>query len=166
MSSFCHSSSTSSLTFFINKPKNLRMSWWWSGAIGAAKKKIDENELPTKYESVGLVLGVTGIVGNSLAEILPLSDTPGCPWKVYGVARRPRPTWNTDYPIEYIQCNITNKDETLLKLSSLTDITHIFYFYVTWAPCPTKAENCEVNSKMLKNVLQAVIPNAPNFQHI
>ncbi|PIA50585.1 hypothetical protein AQUCO_01200050v1 [Aquilegia coerulea] len=141
------------------------MSWTWSGAIGSAKiNKPEEDEVPTKYQSVGLVIGVTGITGNSLAEILPLSNTPGGPWKVYGVARRPQPAWNTDYPILYIQCDITNKDETLLKLSSLTDITHIFY--VSWAPCPTEAENCEVNSKMLRNVLQAVIPNAPNLQHI
>ena len=26
----------------------------------------------------------------------------GGPWKVYGVARRPHPNWNKDYPIEYI----------------------------------------------------------------
>ncbi|KAF5179698.1 Delta-4,5-steroid 5-beta-reductase [Thalictrum thalictroides] len=142
------------------------MSRWWSGpgAIGTAKKKIDEDKVPTKYQSVGLVLGVTGIVGNSLAEILPLSDTPGGPWKVYGIARRPQPAWNADHPIEYIQCDITNKIETLSKLSPLTDVTHIFY--VTWTSCSTEAQNCEVNGRMFRNVLQAVIPNAPNLQHI
>ncbi|KAF9619637.1 hypothetical protein IFM89_007958 [Coptis chinensis] len=140
------------------------MSWWWAGAIGAAKKKFDEDEGPIKYQSVGLVIGVTGIVGNSLAEILPLSDTPGGPWKVYGVARRPRPEWNTDHPIEYIQCDISNWDETSLKLSQLTDVTHIFY--VTWASRTTEEENVQVNAPMFRNVLQAVIPNAPNLQHI
>ncbi|KAI3932477.1 hypothetical protein MKW92_022293 [Papaver armeniacum] len=140
------------------------MSWWWAGAIGAAKKKLEEDEPPTKYASVGLIIGVTGIVGNSLAEILPLSDTPGGPWKVYGVARRPRPSWNSDHPIEYIQCDVSNPEETLDKFSSLTDVTHVFY--VTWASKKTEAENIVANSAMFRNVLRAVIPNCPNLQHI
>ncbi|KAF4367213.1 hypothetical protein G4B88_026720 [Cannabis sativa] len=140
------------------------MSWWWAGAIGAAKKKFEEDEPPRSYQSVGLVIGVTGIVGNSLAEILPLSDTPGGPWKVYGVGRRPRPNWNSDHPIEYIQCDVSDPEDTNTKLSGLTDVTHIFY--VTWAKRATEVENCEVNGAMLSNVLQVLIPNAPNLSHI
>lgn len=140
------------------------MSWWWAGAIGAAKKKFDEDEQPRSYQSVGLVIGVTGIVGNSLAEILPLSDTPGGPWKVYGVARRPRPNWNADHPVEYIQCDISDAEDTQAKLSPLTDVTHIFY--ATWTNRPTEAENCEANGAMFRNVLRAVIPNAPNLNHV
>lgn len=140
------------------------MSWWWAGAIGAAKKKFEDDEPPRSFQSVGLVIGVTGIVGNSLAEILPLADTPGGPWKVYGVARRPRPSWNVDHPIEYIQCDISDPNDTQSKLSALTDVTHIFY--VSWTRRPTEAENCEVNGAMLRNVLQAVIPNAPNLRHV
>ncbi|KAL7262291.1 hypothetical protein ACSBR1_000635 [Camellia fascicularis] len=140
------------------------MSWWWAGAIGAARKKIEEDERPKTFQSVGLVLGVTGIVGNSLAEILPLSDTPGGPWKVYGVARRPRPSWNADHPVKYIQCDISNADDTVAKLSPLTDVTHIFY--VTWTNKSTELENCKANGSMLRNVLKVVIPNAPNLRHI
>lgn len=140
------------------------MSWWWAGAIGAAKKKLDESDLPKSYESVALIIGVTGIVGNSLAEILPLSDTPGGPWKVYGVARRPQPAWNSDHPIEYIQCDVSDETETLSKLSPLTDITHIFW--VTWANRPTESECCAVNGAMLRHVISAVVPNAPNLRHI
>jgi len=140
------------------------MSWWWAGAIGAARKKVDEDEGPRSFQSVGLVIGVTGIVGNSLAEILPLSDTPGGPWKVYGVARRPRPNWNADHPVEYIQCDISDPDDTQTKLSQLTDVTHIFY--VTWANQSNEAKNCETNGAMFLNVLRAVIPHAPNLKHI
>lgn len=140
------------------------MSWWWAGAIGAAKKKFEEDDAPRSFQSVGLVLGVTGIVGNSLAEILPLSDTPGGPWKVYGVARRPRPSWNADHPVEYVQCDLSDEAETQSKLSQLTDVTHIFY--VTWTNRSSEAENCEINGLMLRNVLKAVIPNAPNLRHI
>ncbi|KAL5542470.1 hypothetical protein UlMin_010180 [Ulmus minor] len=140
------------------------MSWWWAGAIGAAKKKFEESEPPRIYQSVGLIIGVTGIVGNSLAEILPLSDTPGGPWKVYGVARRPRPNWQADHSIEYIQCDISDSEETNTKLSKLTDVTHIFY--VSWANHVTEAKNCEVNGAIFRNVLRAMIPNAPNLTHI
>nr|BAH47641.1 progesterone 5beta reductase-B [Nicotiana tabacum] len=140
------------------------MSWWWAGAIGAAKKKFEEDDAPPKYQSVALIIGVTGIVGNSLAEILPLADTPGGPWKVYGVARRPRPSWNADHPIDYIQCDISNPEDTQSKLSLLTDVTHVFY--VTWASRSTEVENCEINGKMFQNVLSVIIPNCPNLRHI
>ncbi|KAL5561342.1 hypothetical protein UlMin_031089 [Ulmus minor] len=141
------------------------MSWWWAGAIGAVnKKKLDYDDEPPKYQSVALIVGVTGIVGNSLAEILPLSDTPGGPWKVYGVARRSRPSWNADHPIHYIQCDVSDPDQTREELSKLTDVTHIFY--VTWTSKSSEEENCEVNGKMFRNVLDAVIPNAPKLQHI
>lgn len=128
------------------------------------QKKLDDDDAPKGFQSVALVIGITGIVGNSLAEILPLSDTPGGPWKVYGVARRPRPSWNADHPVEYIQCDISNTEETLTKLSPLTDVTHIFWN--TWANGGAEAVCCEINGTMLKNVLAAVIPNAPNLRHI
>ncbi|KAK0577294.1 hypothetical protein LWI29_030889 [Acer saccharum] len=140
------------------------MSWWWAGAIGAARKKFEDDEQPLSYQSVGLIIGVTGIVGNSLAEILPLSDTPGGPWKLYGVARRPKPDWNSDHLVEYIQCDVSDPNQTQSKLSVLTDVTDIFY--VTWANRSTEDENCEINGAMLRNVLRAVIPNAPNLRHI
>lgn len=144
------------------------MSWWWAGAIGAAKKKLDDSDDVTatskNYQSVALIVGVTGIVGNSLAEILPLSDTPGGPWKVYGLARRPRPNWNADNPIEYIQCDISDQNDAVSKLSPLTDVTHIFY--VCWTKRDSEAENCEINSKMFRNVLNSILPKAPNLKHV
>ncbi|EPS65468.1 progesterone 5-beta-reductase [Genlisea aurea] len=140
------------------------MSWWWAGAIGAAKKKLDEDDAPPKHQSVALIIGVTGIVGNSLAEILPLSDTPGGPWKVYGVARRPRPPWNEDNPITYIQCDVSDPEDTQAKLSPLSDVTHLFY--ATWANKSTEAENCEINSRMFQNVLDCIIPSSPSLKHI
>ncbi|KAI4334811.1 hypothetical protein L6164_013519 [Bauhinia variegata] len=102
------------------------MNWWWVRSVGAAKEKFKEDETPQSFNSVGLIVGVTGIVGNSLAEILPSAETPGGPWKVYGVARRPQPNWNANHPIEYIQCDICNPIDAKSKLSQLTDVTHIF----------------------------------------
>ncbi|XP_047268595.1 (S)-8-oxocitronellyl enol synthase CYC2-like [Capsicum annuum] len=94
----CHFCSTLEQTIFFCISN---MSWWRVGAIGTAKKKFEEDDAPSKYESVALIIGVTGIMGNSLAEILPLANIPGGPWKVYGVARQSRPSWNADHPIEY-----------------------------------------------------------------
>ncbi|KAL8141104.1 hypothetical protein V2J09_007125 [Rumex salicifolius] len=125
----------------------------------------DDAEASRTYESVALIIGVTGIVGNSLAEILPLGDTPGGPWKVYGAARRPRPSWNAeDNQIEYVQCDVSDENDAVAKLSPLDDVTHVFY--VTWANKETELANCEANGKMISNVLNAVIPNAPNLRHI
>uniref|UniRef100_A0A5B6ZSI0 Iridoid synthase n=1 Tax=Davidia involucrata TaxID=16924 RepID=A0A5B6ZSI0_DAVIN len=66
--------------------------------------------------------------------------------------------------MEYVQCDISDADDTLAKLSPLTDVTHIFY--VTWTSRPTELENCEANGTMLRNVLGAVIANAPNLRHV
>ncbi|KAL2456180.1 Delta(4)-3-oxosteroid 5-beta-reductase [Abeliophyllum distichum] len=126
--------------------------------------KFEENEVQPEYQNVALIIGVTGIVGNSLAEILPLPNTPGGPWKVYGVARRPRPSWNADHPVQYIQCDVLDTEDTRSKLSTLSDVTHLFY--VTWASKSTEIENCQVNGEMFKNVLHTIIPNCPNLKHI
>ncbi|XP_020101838.1 3-oxo-Delta(4,5)-steroid 5-beta-reductase [Ananas comosus] len=150
------------------------MSWWWAGAIGAAKKKLDENAeaaaaaVPTRYESVGLVVGATGIVGTSLLEILPLSDTPGGPWKVYAVSRNPRPSWSPpicDGPsVEHVQCDLSDPDDAAAKLSPLADVTHVFY--VAWTSRPSEDENRAANTAMLRNALSVLVPAAPNLQHV
>jgi hypothetical protein len=72
------------------------MSWWWAGAIGAVKKRQDENAAAAEptLQSVALVVGSTGIIGTSLLDILPLQDTPGGPWKVYALSRRPLLPWS------------------------------------------------------------------------
>ncbi|KAL9386021.1 hypothetical protein Peur_023031 [Populus x canadensis] len=137
------------------------MSWWWAGDLSAAWKKP---AVQGGQGSVALIVGVTGIVGNSLAEILPRSDTPGGPWKVYGVARRPRPNWHENCPVEYIQCDISDSALAKSKLSHLTDVTHIFY--VTWASRSNEAENCKINGLMFRNLLQAVVPIATNLRHV
>ncbi|KAI8550030.1 hypothetical protein RHMOL_Rhmol06G0072600 [Rhododendron molle] len=136
------------------------MSWWLDRSVGMAKKEYEQEESPKSYKSVALVVGVTGIAGNSLAQVLPLSGTPGGPWKVYGVARRPRPAWTANHPLRYIQCDISNEEDAITKLSPLADVTHIFY--VSWMG----SEDCDVNGTMFHNVLKSVIPYAPNLRHI
>lgn len=113
---------------------------------------------------MALVVGVTGIVGLSLAEILPLPDTPGGPWKVYGVSRRPpRPSLHPA-GVVHVQCDAADAADAAAKLAPLTDVTHIFY--ACWAARPTEAQNIEVNGPMLRNVLRAVVPNAVGLRHV
>ncbi|CAI9115926.1 OLC1v1016943C3 [Oldenlandia corymbosa var. corymbosa] len=145
------------------------MSWWWKRSVGDHGQNLakisEENGVVAEaadqnYKSVALIVGVTGIVGSSLAQVLTLPDTPNGPWKVYGVARRPRPSWFAKTPLQYIQLDVSNTQETISKLSLLTDITHVFY--VSWIG----SEDCELNAVMFKNILDSVIPNSPNLQHI
>ncbi|KNA09809.1 hypothetical protein SOVF_150210 [Spinacia oleracea] len=141
------------------------MSWWWLGAIGSSLHKIESGDIPSKYHNVALVVGVTGISGNSLADILQLSTIPGGRWKVYGVGRRRQPEWQFHHNhVQYIQCNMVDPEDCQAKLSHLSDVTHIFY--VGWVTKPTEQESSDENGKMLRNVLNAVIPNAPNLKHI
>lgn len=78
------------------------------------------------FKSVASAIGISSLVGNSLAQILPLPVTPGGPWKVYGIGSCPLPPWINDCQIEYIQCDTTNAAEMQAKLSHLTDMTNIF----------------------------------------
>ncbi|WOK98430.1 hypothetical protein Cni_G07142 [Canna indica] len=152
------------------------MSWWWAGAIGAARKKLDDDSAASsgKFESVALVIGATGIVGSSLVNILPLSDTPGGPWKIYAVSRRsPKPALLPPaaddasagpLPVQYIHCDVLDPDDAFAKLSLLADVTHLFY--VAWSNRIVEAENRAVNSAMLHNVLAAVVPSAAGLRHV
>ncbi|KAH9310596.1 hypothetical protein KI387_025631, partial [Taxus chinensis] len=128
------------------------------------QQNVESSEVKSKKQRVALVIGVTGIVGNSLAEILPLSDTPSGPWKVYGVARRPKPEGSSNTPVNFIQCDVLNREETLEKISALKDVTTLFW--VCWVSRETEEQNCEDNGRMFSNVLDALLPNAKNFEHI
>ncbi|KAG0604448.1 hypothetical protein M758_10G173000 [Ceratodon purpureus] len=112
---------------------------------------------------VALILGVTGIVGNYLAELLTRPDAHGGPWKVYGVARRPRPEW-IPAAVEYLQADLLDREQTQAKLGALTDVTH--FFWTTWVQGKDEKENIELNSRMLQNPLDAVQSSSKNLQHI
>lgn len=123
----------------------------------------------SKKAHVGLIVGVTGMVGSRLAEILPRDDIPGGPWKVYGVARRPINPRIYHKNMQYIQCDLMDKDQTMEKISALTDVTHVFWVITVKgrAGVLEQAENSsDLNGKMLSNFLDSLIPNAPNLEHV
>ncbi|GLJ30634.1 hypothetical protein SUGI_0606580 [Cryptomeria japonica] len=156
--------SRSKLTEILDRPSCIRFILRLLFGAGRVQQNVEVSELKSDKQRVALIIGVTGIVGNSLAEILPLSDTPGGPWKVYGAARRPKPDWSPNNPVEYIQCDVLNRGETLERISTLKDVTHLFW--VCWVNRETEEQNCEDNGRMFNNVLDALLPNAENLEHI
>jgi nucleoside-diphosphate-sugar epimerase len=149
------------------------MSWWWRRAIGAAQPLPHDEQAAAPdghFRSVALVVGATGIVGSSLVGILPLPDTPGGPWKVYALSRRPLPPWASaahqpSAAVTHIQVDLTDSSSAVAEaLAPLTDITHVFY--AALSPHMIEARNRRANPAMLRNVLSVVVPNCPELAHV
>uniref|UniRef100_A0A0D9VVJ4 PRISE-like Rossmann-fold domain-containing protein n=1 Tax=Leersia perrieri TaxID=77586 RepID=A0A0D9VVJ4_9ORYZ len=146
-------------------PTNMRRSR--AGAISAARKRHDQqNATEPPFQSVALVVGCTGIVGTSLVDILPLPDTPGGPWKVYALSRRPFPPWSPppSPAVTHLHLDLADSAAVAEALAPLTDITHVFY--VAWAPHFVEDQNREANTGMLRNLLSVVVPNCPALVHV
>jgi nucleoside-diphosphate-sugar epimerase len=92
-----------------------------------------------------LVVGVTGISGGNVAQRL-LADG----WDVLGLCRRPG---ELDDKITPLRADLEDADEVTAAVHG-TAPTHVFF--TTWSRRTTEAENCEVNGRMLQNVLDAV----------
>ncbi|KAJ6683296.1 hypothetical protein OIU85_007022 [Salix viminalis] len=126
-----------------------------------------EKENSSSDESVALIVGVTGMAGFSLAEALQKPTTPGRPWKVYGVARRPLPDW---FPSSLIDCFISldalDGADTANKLSPVAhEITHVFW--VSIQVHENEEVNISMNSTMLANVLNTLKSATPSaIRHV
>jgi nucleoside-diphosphate-sugar epimerase len=92
-----------------------------------------------------LVVGVTGISGGNVAGRL-LDDG----WEVLGLCRRPQ---DLDERIMPLGADLEKADEVSDAVRG-TAPTHVFF--TTWSRRATEAENCDVNGRMLQNLLDAV----------
>jgi nucleoside-diphosphate-sugar epimerase len=92
-----------------------------------------------------LIAGVTGISGGNLARLL-LSDG----WEVAGLCRRPD---SLDERITSLVADLEDADAVSAAVRG-TAPTHIFF--TTWSRRATEKENCDVNGRMLRNLLDAV----------
>ncbi|CAN1124124.1 3-oxo-Delta(4,5)-steroid 5-beta-reductase [Linum perenne] len=115
--------------------------------------------------AVALIVGVTGMVGLSLAEALNNPSTPGGPWKVYGVARRSLPTW---FPAtllhQFISVDALDQQDTLLKLSPVaSEVTHVFW--VALVGHESEEVNISTNSAMISNVVHALSREDSGLKH-
>jgi len=101
-----------------------------------------------------LIAGVTGIVGNNLAQQL-LSNR----WQVHGLARRPSPDIDG---VNFIAADLL--DPAALR-TAIADLKPSHVFITTWLRQPTESENIRVNSAMVRNLLEAVSP-AGSLRHV
>ncbi|GMN23759.1 hypothetical protein TIFTF001_000245 [Ficus carica] len=112
---------------------------------------------------VAAIFGVTGLVGKELARRLTSKPE----WKVYGIARNPdhvRPLVRSNF--HFIKCDLQDPFEAQKLLSSLGDVTHMFW--VTWAsqsPYDTQM-CCDMNKAMMANVLDTLLPIANSLKHV
>jgi nucleoside-diphosphate-sugar epimerase len=101
-----------------------------------------------------LVAGVTGISGGNLAQRL-LADG----WEVAGLARRPD---RLDERIIPLAADLEDAEAVRAVIQG-TRPTHVFF--TTWSRCATEAENCDVNGRMLRNLLDATAAEG-SVQHV
>jgi nucleoside-diphosphate-sugar epimerase len=92
-----------------------------------------------------LVVGVTGISGGNVARRL-LADG----WEVLGLCRNPD---DVDPRIVAFAADLEDFDAVSSALRGSRP-THVFF--TTWSRQPTETENCDVNGRMLQNLLDAV----------
>jgi nucleoside-diphosphate-sugar epimerase len=108
-------------------------------------------------KKVALVVGAQGVIGRTLVEHLAtLGD-----WEVIGLSRR---GGEASGSVRHIAVDLLDPADFPSKLSSLTEVTHIFY--AAFQDRPTWAELVPPNLGMLVNVVESVEPIAPNLQHI
>lgn len=106
---------------------------------------------------VALVAGANGVIGGNLVRHLAgLGD-----WRVIGLSRR---GGQDAGPVRYLAVDLLDPVDTRAKLSSLTDVTHIFY--AAYQDRPTWADLVAPNLAMLTHVVDALEPVALGLEHV
>jgi nucleoside-diphosphate-sugar epimerase len=91
-----------------------------------------------------LVIGVTGIAGYNIAQALTAEG-----WNVVGLSRTPR----YDVPgVHHVYADVSDPVALEAALDG-HDLSHVFF--ATWSRQATEADNCLVNSQMLRSALTA-----------
>ncbi|CAH0772139.1 unnamed protein product [Bemisia tabaci] len=118
-----------------------------------------EEVISTCEPLVALIVGVTGMTGVSLAETLKSPQAPGGPWKVYGSALRPKPTWFSSSLLDaYIAFDATSNEDTAAKLGPISaEVTHVFWVAIQVRE--NEEANVLANATMLANVLTVLQSN-------
>jgi nucleoside-diphosphate-sugar epimerase len=101
-----------------------------------------------------LVIGASGIVGNSLARHLREGG-----WQVYGLARRPPRDIDGVVPVAADLLDAASLRTTLPGLRP----THVFIS--TWLRQTSEAENIRINGAMVRNALD-VLSSAGSVKHV
>ena len=101
-----------------------------------------------------LVVGVTGISGGNLAQRL-LADG----WQVAGLSRHAE---GLDPRITHLRADLEDAEAVAAAVRGAAP-THVFF--TTWSRRPTEAQNCEINGRMLQNLLDATAPEK-SVEHV
>jgi nucleoside-diphosphate-sugar epimerase len=99
---------------------------------------------PTESPGRALVVGVTGISGGNLAQRLLAGG-----WDVTGLCRRPE---GLDPRVRPLVADLEDAGAVADAIRGSAP-THVFY--TTWSRRSTEAENCDVNGRMLQNLVDA-----------
>jgi nucleoside-diphosphate-sugar epimerase len=98
-------------------------------------------------QRTALVVGASGIGGSSVARELLAKG-----WIVHGLARRPN---NDVHGLRPVAADLLDPASLATALADV-EPTHVFL--TTWMRKATEAQNIEVNSAMVRNVLAALAP--------
>ncbi len=108
-------------------------------------------------KNTALVVGANGVIGTNLINHLATLGT----WNIIGLSRRGGSDTATT---RYIAVDLLDLDSCMDKLSSLTNVTHIFY--AAYQDRSSWAELVAPNMAMLVNVLSAIEPVAKGLKHV
>ena len=121
------------------------------------KKGLELNFKTMIIKKTALVVGANGVIGTNLINyLLELGD-----WNVVGLSRR---GGENKTNLEYISVDLLDRDNCIIQLNGLSEVTHIFY--AAFQNHPTWAGLVPPNLAMLVNVVETVEPIAKNLQHI
>lgn len=110
-----------------------------------------------KTNNTALVVGANGVIGSNLiAHLEQLGN-----WNIIGLSRR---GGKNRAMTQYLSVDLLDANDCTNKLSSLTNVTHIFY--AAYQDKPTWVELVAPNVAMLVNVVTTIQVVAVNLQHI
>ena len=111
-----------------------------------------------------LVTGASGLLGVAAIEKFLSAG-----WEVVGVSRR-KPELFSGREIEVLSVDLRDREAVRAAFEPLTDITHIAYTALHEKPELvagwSSKDQIETNNAMLRNVVEPILSNAKDFQHI
>jgi nucleoside-diphosphate-sugar epimerase len=111
-----------------------------------------------------LVTGASGLLGVAAVEKFLSAG-----WDVVGVSRR-KPELPSGRGVDFLSVDLRDEKAARAAFEPLTDITHIAYTAIHEKPELvagwSSKDQIDTNNAMLRNVVEPVVRNASNFQHI
>src|SRR5262249_62131690 len=108
-------------------------------------------------KKVALIAGVGGMCGGNMARMLHETGK----WDVIGISRN-QPD---DAPyVRHIAADLLSAEDTRKAVTNVGDVTHIFYTALLMGK--DFDEENELNTRMMRNFLDAAIPQTPKLKHV